>query len=43
MYGKEWLRPSDYAREIGELNLLGEGSEVEALEINLGERVERNL
>ena len=24
MYGKEWLRPSDYAKEISELNLLGE-------------------
>lgn len=39
MYGKEWLRPSDYAREIGALNLLGGGSEVQGLEINLGERV----
>jgi hypothetical protein len=43
MYGKEWLRPSDYAKEIGGLNLLGEASEVDALEINLGEKMERNL
>lgn len=31
MYGKEWLKPSDYAKEIGTLNLLGEGIEVETL------------
>jgi hypothetical protein len=31
MYGKEWLKPSDYAKEIGTLNLLGEGKEVETL------------
>jgi hypothetical protein len=45
MYGKEWLRPSDYAREIGELNLLGEekATEVKAYDINLTEKFEKNI
>lgn len=46
MYGgKDWLKPSDYIKEIGELNLLGEEKNVEVknYDINLNDKMEKNL
>ena len=46
MYGgKDWLKPSDYIKQIGELNLLGEEKNVEVknYDINLNDKMEKNL
>lgn len=38
-----WVRPSDYLREIKELNLLNEGASDEGLEIKLSDNLAKNL
>ena len=46
MYGgKDWLKPSDYLKEIKQLNLLGQEKSVEVkdFDIKLNQRMEKNL
>ena len=46
MYGGgDWLKPSDYIQEMGELNLLGSQKNIEAktYDINLNDKMEKNL
>lgn len=41
---KGWVKPSDYIKEISELNLMGEkGDDVGEYEIKLSENVEKNM